>query len=100
MPSLDAERLEGLFIWYVIFLLSLTIHEAAHALVALWGGDDTAYRGGQVTLNPWPHIRREPMGMVFMPLLTYFVSGWMIGWASAPYNPIWGMRYPRRQAAM
>ena len=51
--------------WYVAFLLSLTCHEAAHALVALWGGDPTAFHGGQVTLNPVPHIRREPFGTVF-----------------------------------
>jgi Zn-dependent protease len=100
MPPLDGPFLEGLFIWYLIFLLSLTVHEAAHALVALWGGDDTAYQGGQVSLNPWPHMRREPIGMVVIPLVTYLFSGLMMGWASAPYNPVWGMRYPRRQAAM
>ena len=46
-------------LWYVAFLLSLTCHEAAHALVATWGGDDTAAAGGQVTLNPLPHMQRE-----------------------------------------
>ncbi len=28
----------------------------------------TAYAGGQVSLDPLPHIRREPFGMVIMPL--------------------------------
>ncbi len=57
------------FIQYVVFLLSTTCHEAAHALVAKLGGDTTAFEGGQVSLNPLPHIRREPFGMVIMPLL-------------------------------
>lgn len=90
----------GFGIWFVVFLFTLTVHEASHALVAHLGGDDTAYRGGQVSLNPWPHIRREPIGTVIVPILTYFTSGWMMGWASAPYNPSWGERHPRRLAAM
>lgn len=91
----------GLFgIWYVVFLLALTLHEAGHALAAWLGGDETAYRGGQVTLNPVPHIRREPFGTVLVPLMTFVFSGWMMGWASTPYDPDWGRRYPRRQALM
>lgn len=86
--------------WFMVFLLSLTCHEAAHALAAKMGGDLTAFRGGQVTLNPIPHIRREPIGTILVPLLSYFVSGWMMGWASAPYDPNWQRRYPRRAAWM
>ena len=87
-------------IWYVVFLLSLTCHEAAHAWAARRGGDPTAYLGGQVTLNPLPHVMREPIGMIGVPLLTYFMNGWMMGWASAPYDPYWEDRHPRRAAAM
>lgn len=87
-------------IWYVVFLFSLTLHEAGHALVAWLGGDDTAYRGGQVSLNPLPHMKREPFGTIIFPLLTYFGSGWMMGWASSPYDPRWGQQHPRRMAAM
>jgi len=53
-----------------------------------------------VTLNPIPHIRREPFGMVLFPLITYFIGGWMMGWASAPYDPAWSHQYPRRAAKM
>ncbi len=63
-------------------------------------GDDTAHRGGQVTLDPIPHIRREPFGMVIVPLLSYLFGGWMIGWASAPYDPEWARRNPRRAGLM
>jgi Zn-dependent protease len=87
-------------VWYVAFLLSLTCHEAAHALVAKVGGDPTAFHGGQVSLNPLPHIRREPFGTVWVPILSYLFGGWMIGWGSAPYDPQWQLRHPRRAALM
>jgi Zn-dependent protease len=86
--------------WFVVFLFSTTLHEAAHALAAWRLGDPTAYHGGQVTLNPLPHIQREPIGMVLIPLLTYFSRGWMMGWASAPYDPAWARQYPKRAAIM
>jgi Zn-dependent protease len=87
-------------IWYLAFLFSTTCHEAAHALVAKWGGDLTAFEGGQVTLNPIPHIYRSPFGMVIVPMLSYLFGGWMIGWASAPYDPLWQRRHPHRSAWM
>jgi Zn-dependent protease len=86
--------------WYIVFLFSTTCHEGAHSLIAKLGGDSTAFHGGQVTLNPLPHIRREPFGLVVVPIISYFVAHWMIGWASAPYDPAWQQRYPRRAAWM
>jgi Zn-dependent protease len=100
MPDFTPEVLVTAFITYIVFLFSTTCHEAAHALVASRGGDSTAALGGQVTLNPIPHIRREPFGMVIVPLLSFFFSGGMIGWASAPFNRDWERRYPRRSAWM
>jgi Zn-dependent protease len=85
---------------YVVLLLSLTVHEAAHAWAALRGGDPTAYQGGQVSLDPRPHIKREPIGMVFAPLLFWFLGGWMLGWASTPIDPRWAYVHPRRAAVM
>ena len=87
-----------LAIWYPAFLLSLTFHEAAHALTSLRFGDRTAER--QVTLNPIPHIQQEPVGTVVIPLLTFFLAGWTLGWASAPYDPYWANRYPKRAGLM
>jgi Zn-dependent protease len=83
---------------YVIFVYSTVCHEAAHAWVSHKLGDSTAYLGGQVTLDPIPHIRREPVGMVLVPLLGLFYSGRLIGWASAPLDPMWVARYPKRSA--
>jgi Zn-dependent protease len=88
------------FIWFVAFLFSTTVHEAMHAFVAWKGGDSTAYHGGQVSLSPIPHIRREPIGMLVVPLLTSLTQGWAMGWASAPYDPVWAERHPKRAALM
>jgi Zn-dependent protease len=87
-------------IWYIVFLFSTTCHEASHALAAKIGGDMTAFEGGQVTLNPIPHVRRSPFGMVAVPIVSFLLGGWMIGWASAPFDPNWQRHYPRRSAWM
>ncbi len=104
MPNLSPELLALGFITYVVFLFSTTCHEAAHALVAKMGGDETASLGGQVTLNPVPHIQREPWGMVIIPILMLILSMGkstsIIGWASAPYDPYWERRHPHRAAWM
>jgi Zn-dependent protease len=97
---LSPEQLGLLPLWYAVFLLAITCHEAAHAFAARRGGDPTAYHSGQVSLNPLPHIRREPFGTVLVPLASYYLAGWMMGWASAPYDPLWEQRHPRRAAWM
>lgn len=88
------------FLQYVVFLFSTTCHEASHALVAKWGGDNTALDGGHVSLSPLPHIRREPFGMVLMPLIGIASGTGLIGWASVPYDPRWAQQYPKRAAWM
>lgn len=86
--------------WLVLFIISVTFHEAAHAWVAKKGGDLTAYAGGQVSLNPLPHIRRQPWGMVVFPLVSSFLLGWPFGYASTPYDRSWAQKHPRRAAWM
>ncbi len=95
MPNLS----QGI-LWYLAFLFSVVVHEASHAFAAMKLGDNTAYEGGQVSLDPLPHIKREPIGTVVVPILSYLLGGWMIGWASAPYDPFWARRYPKRSALM
>lgn len=92
----------SLLLWYIVFLFATTLHEAAHAFVSAWGGDNTAQRGGQISLNPLPHMKREKWGMVIIPILSFFLNHgtWMIGWASAPFNPYWAARYPRKSFLM
>jgi len=62
-----------------VLILSLSLHELAHAVVAEWVGDDTARNLGRITLNPIKHL--DPMGA----LLLLFVG---FGWAKpVPINP-------------
>jgi len=86
--------------WYFVFLFSVTLHEAGHAWAAMKGGDLTAYEGGQVSIDPLPHIRREPFGMVVLPIISVLIAGWPFGYASAPFDPAWARTYPRRAAWM
>ncbi len=86
---------------YLVFVFSTTCHEAAHAYFAYRGGDPTAYLGGHVTLDPIPHIKRSPLGMVFVPLVGALLGGGvMIGWASVPVDPYWARKHPLRAALM
>lgn len=102
MPSFQPELIALGFIWYIAFLFSTTCHEASHALAAKLGGDLTAFHGGQVSLNPVPHIQRSPFGMIGMPILSFILTrgSWMMGWASAPFDPFWQRRHYRRAAWM
>ena len=94
------EPLQLCIIWYIVFVFSVVFHEYAHALVAYRFGDHTAAHHGLTTLNPVPHIQRSPFGMVVVPLLSFVGAGWMIGWASTPYDPYWARRYPKEAALM
>ncbi len=77
-----------------VLLLSLTIHEAAHALTANWYGDPTARRLGRISLNPAVHV--DPVGTVILPLLGILAGGFVFGWAKpVPVNPA-NLRRPRQ----
>ena len=61
-------------------MLSLTVHEYAHAWTALKLGDDTAYSQGRLTLNPLAHI--DPIGTVMLPVISILFGGLgLFGWA-------------------
>lgn len=62
-----------------MFLVSISVHEFAHAFVASRLGDDTAKNQGRLTLNPLKHA--DLVGTIIMPLAS-FASGFaLIGWA-------------------
>ncbi|HET6439010.1 MAG TPA: site-2 protease family protein [Anaeromyxobacter sp.] len=78
MPGFDLRS--GLMM-LIPLVLSLTVHEFAHAWSARRLGDDTASRMGRMTLNPLAHI--DPIGTLLLPLL-----GIPFGWAKpVPVNP-------------
>jgi Zn-dependent protease len=63
----------------VVLVLAFSVHESAHAYVAMRLGDPTAYMLGRVTLNPMKHL--DPLGSVLVPLISLVYGGWLIGWA-------------------
>ena len=77
-----------------VLLLSLTIHETAHAVTADWYGDPTARHLGRISLNPAVHV--DPVGTVVLPLLGILAGGFVFGWAKpVPVNPA-NLRRPRQ----
>lgn len=71
---------------FIVVLLSLTVHEFAHAWTAYRLGDDTAARMGRLTLNPLPHI--DLIGTIVVPLVLTMAGITPIGWAKpVPVNP-------------
>jgi Zn-dependent protease len=64
---------------FVVLLLSLTFHEAAHAWSADRLGDPTARQLGRVSLNPAVHI--DPIGTIVFPLIAMIAQIPLIGWA-------------------
>lgn len=79
-----------------VLLLSIVVHEVAHAWVARREGDPTAERLGRITLNPIPHL--DPVGSFLVPLALFLLpGGGIFGWARpVPVNPgnfrdrVWG----------
>ncbi len=66
------------------FLLAITCHEAAHALMALKFGDDTAKHQGRISLNPMDHI--DLFGTIIFPLIGVVAGGVPFGWAKPVYS--------------
>lgn len=81
--ELDFIRL-GLIV--AIILVSMTLHEAMHAFMSYWLGDDTAKAQGRLTLNPIKHI--DPFLTIILPLLLAISGGPIFGGAKpVPFNP-------------
>ncbi len=69
-----------------MLLFSLTIHEMAHAVTALWYGDPTAQRLGRISVNPLVHL--DPVGSFLLPVMGFLAGGFIFGWAKpVPVNP-------------
>jgi Zn-dependent protease len=77
-----------------VLLISLTIHEAAHAWTADKLGDPTARMLGRVSLNPLVHI--DWIGTVLLPLLSALSGLPLIGWAKPVPVRTSNLREPRR----
>jgi Zn-dependent protease len=86
-------------VWVLPVLLAITLHEAAHGLVAWRLGDDTAYRLGRVSANPLRHI--DPFGTVILPaLLILSGSSFLFGYAKPVPVQTGNLRQPRRDSVL
>ncbi len=87
-------------VWALPVLLAVTLHEAAHGWVAWRLGDDTAYRAGRVTFNPFKHI--DPFGTILLPAILLFLSGgrMMFGFAKPVPVNFWRLHHFRRDTAL
>ncbi|HBC45316.1 TPA: site-2 protease family protein [Candidatus Collierbacteria bacterium] len=89
------------FLLYILYIIiSISIHEFAHAFSADRLGDPTARAAGRLTLNPFAHI--DPLGTVILPLSLLLLSGgaFAYGWGKpTPFDP-YNLKNPRRDAGI
>jgi Zn-dependent protease len=80
-------NIEYIVILILVILFSMTVHEAMHAFMGYWLGDDTAEREGRLTLNPIKHI--DPFLTLALPIMLAFIPGAPIfgGAKPVPFNP-------------
>ncbi len=89
---------QQIVVWILPVLFAITLHEAAHALVANYFGDTTAKMLGRLSVNPLRHI--DLIGTIIVPIITLMLSGFVFGWAKpVPINSS-QLRNPRRDMVL
>ena len=85
--------------WVIPLVIAITFHEASHGYVARLCGDDTAWRLGRVSFNPFKHI--DPFGTVLLPaVLLLMRSPILFGYAKPVPVNFQALRNPRRDAIL
>jgi Zn-dependent protease len=86
-------------VWLLPILIAVTFHEAAHGFVAHLLGDDTAWRLGRVSFNPFKHI--DPFGTIILPALLLFArSPFLFGYAKPVPVNFRALKHPRRDSIL
>ncbi|MBI5529706.1 MAG: site-2 protease family protein [Deltaproteobacteria bacterium] len=84
--DLDQNTILRVVMYMVPVILSITVHEYAHAFASYKLGDDTAALSGRLTLNPIAHI--DLLGTVIIPIISIVYEVPFFGWAKpVPFNP-------------
>ena len=98
LQQFSAEQITEIGLLITFLVMSLGLHEAAHAWVAWKCGDSTARDLGRITLNPIPHI--DPVMTLILPTILYFATNGMIfgGAKPVPVNG-YNLRRPLRDMA-
>ncbi len=86
-------------IWIIPVIIAITFHEAAHGFVAHLLGDDTAWRLGRVSFNPFKHV--DPFGTVLLPgVLLLMHAPFLFGYAKPVPVNFRALRSPRRDMVL
>jgi Zn-dependent protease len=81
-------------IWVIPLVIAITFHEASHGYVARLCGDDTAWRLGRVSFNPFKHI--DPFGTILLPAVLLLIrSPILFGYAKPVPVNFQALRNPR-----
>lgn len=71
---------------FISLVISITLHEAMHAFTGHWLGDDTAYREGRISLNPFRHV--DPFATILLPMITLVLFHVpLLAAKPVPFNP-------------
>jgi Zn-dependent protease len=94
----EENKLIEIVMYMVPVILSITVHEYAHALASYKLGDDTAAQMGRLTLNPIAHM--DLFGTVIIPVIAIMSGAPFFGWAKpVPFNPLRFHRKVRMKTA-
>ena len=93
------ELIQTLAVYAIPVIFAITLHESAHAYVARYFGDDTAFARGRLSLNPMKHI--DPVGTLLMPGLLYLMTGgsFIFGYAKPVPIDFSRLKNPKRDMA-
>jgi Zn-dependent protease len=94
---MDPELIRNIAVYALPVLFAITLHEAAHAYVARYFGDNTAYAAGRMTLNPLVHI--DIVGTIVIPIALYLTTGFVFGYAKPVPIDFGRLRNPKRDMA-
>jgi Zn-dependent protease len=97
-PQINA-IVQEVSVWLLPILIAVTFHEAAHGFVAHLLGDDTAWRLGRVSFNPFKHI--DPFGTIILPAMLLLArSSFLFGYAKPVPVNFRALKHPRRDAIL
>jgi Zn-dependent protease len=91
------ETIRTIAVYALPVIFAITLHEAAHAYVAKYFGDNTAYAAGRMTLNPLVHI--DLFGTIIIPTALFLTTGFVFGYAKPVPVDFSRLKNPKRDMA-
>ncbi len=89
---------QQILIWFIPILFAITLHEAAHGFVAYKLGDDTAFKAGRISANPFRHV--DLFGTILLPVFLFVTTHFIFGWAKPVPVVAQKLRNPKRDMAL